>query len=168
MSRGNDAICVSIDRATGCVPLGPARLRELVAAVLRRFRIRRASVDLIIADNAGMCRVNRRYFSSSAVTDCISFDLTDRLDDRRSFSIIVNAELAKRQAKLRGHSARAELALYIVHGLLHQLGFDDLTSKDAERMHLEEDRILQQAGYGRVYHQDSDPIRQNRRSRRPA
>ena len=152
MSRTNDAIVVSIDRTTDCVPFAPTRIRELVRLVCRRFRIRRASVDLAITDNPGIRRVNRRFFASSAVTDCISFDLTDSSEPGRCFSIVANAELAQRQALLRGHSSRAELALYIVHGMLHQLGFDDLTVAEAERMHHEEDRLLERAGYGIVYH----------------
>ncbi len=155
MPRTNDDIVVSIDRTTDCVPFAPARIREWVRFVCRRFRIRRASIDLAITDNPGIRRVNRRYFASSAVTDCISFDLTDRSEPGHCFSIIVNAELAQRQALLRGHSSRSELALYIVHGMLHQLGFDDLTVAKAERMHREEDRLLERAGYGVVYHNDA-------------
>ncbi len=152
MPRTDDDIVVSIDRTTNCVPFSPARIRDLILLVCRRFRIRRASVDLAITDNSGIRRVNRRFFASSAVTDCISFDLTDPTEPGRCFSIIANAELAQRQALLRGHSSRSELALYIVHGMLHQLGFDDLTVAKAERMHREEDRLLERAGYGVVYH----------------
>jgi probable rRNA maturation factor len=155
MPRTDDAILVSIDRTTDCVPFAPARIRELVRLVCRRFRIRRAAIDLAITDDRGMRRVNRRYFASTAVTDCISFDLTDPTEPGRCFSIIVNAEQAQRQSRLRGHSSRAELALYIVHGMLHQLGFDDLTVAKAKRMHREEDSLLERAGYGIVYHNDA-------------
>ena len=59
MSRTNDAIVVSIDRTTDCVPFAPTRIRELVRLVCRRFRIRRASVDLAITDNPGIRRATR-------------------------------------------------------------------------------------------------------------
>jgi probable rRNA maturation factor len=65
--------------------------------------------------------------------------------------LIVNGEMAVRQANLRGHSSEAELALYITHGLLHHLGFDDSTESQARKMHDMEDEILQQLGYGLVY-----------------
>jgi probable rRNA maturation factor len=159
MSLTAEAIRVSIDRTTDRVPFAPARIRELVQFVCRRFRIRRASIDLAITDNPGMRRVNRRFFASSAVTDCISFDLTDPMELGRCFSIVANAELAQRQALLRRHSSRSELALYIVHGMLHQLGFDDLTVAKAERMHRQEDRLLEQAGYGTVYHNAASSCR---------
>ena len=59
--------------------------------------------------------------------------------------------MAVRQANQRGHSSEAELALYITHGLLHNLGFDDSTKKQARKMHETEDKILQEFGYGIVY-----------------
>ena len=67
------------------------------------------------------------------------------------FELVVNGEMAVRQAKLRGHSGEAELALYVTHGLLHNLGFDDSTQNRAKKMHDTEDEILEQVGYGAVY-----------------
>jgi probable rRNA maturation factor len=75
----------------------------------------------------------------------------DKKNSAKSFELVVNGETAVRQAKLRGHSSEAELALYITHGLLHNLGFDDSTKKKAEKMHSTEDKILRQFGYGPVY-----------------
>jgi probable rRNA maturation factor len=69
----------------------------------------------------------------------------------KSFELVFNAEMAVKEANLRGHSSEAELALYITHGLLHNLGFDDSTQSQAEKMHNIEDEILQQLGYGPVY-----------------
>jgi probable rRNA maturation factor len=67
--------------------------------------------------------------------------------------MIVNAEKAKREAEARGHDERSELALYIVHGMLHNLGFDDLEPQQGRLMHSMENRILAQTGYGAVYGQ---------------
>jgi len=68
---------------------------------------------------------------------------------------VVNAEKAVKEAKLRGHSAQAELALYITHALLHNLGFDDSTQVKAKKMHDTEDEILQQFGFGLIYNSGS-------------
>jgi probable rRNA maturation factor len=63
--------------------------------------------------------------------------------------------MAVRQANLRGHTSEAELALYITHGLLHNLGFDDSAENQARKMHETEDEILQEFGYGMVYNKDT-------------
>jgi probable rRNA maturation factor len=59
--------------------------------------------------------------------------------------------MAARQARQRGHSTEAELALYVTHGLLHNLGYDDGNDEQARQMHLKEDEILQRHGFGQVY-----------------
>ena len=59
-----------------------------------------------------------------------------------------------RESKKRKHSIEAELALYITHGLLHNLGFSDEDTAGAGEMHAVEDKILQQAGFGIVYSKD--------------
>ncbi len=66
--------------------------------------------------------------------------------------------MAVREAVLRSHSSKAELALYVTHGLLHNVGFDDSTKEKAKKMHDAEDEILQQLGYGSVYKKSVESI----------
>ncbi len=65
--------------------------------------------------------------------------------------IVVSADTAAREARGRGHSFEAELALYAVHGTLHLLGYDDDNEQAAARMHELEDEILGAIGVGAVY-----------------
>ena len=97
-----------------------------------------------------------RFLGHEGTTDSLSFDLSDNTDpeETRIFDLIVNGELAVREAVRRGHGAEAELALYITHGLLHHLGFNDATPGQARKMHRMEDEILQHLGYGLVYNSD--------------
>jgi probable rRNA maturation factor len=48
-------------------------------------------------------------------------------------------------------AARAELALYVTHGILHLAGYDDHRAADFRRMHAREDELLQNLGLGRVF-----------------
>ncbi|MFZ0033707.1 MAG: rRNA maturation RNase YbeY [Sedimentisphaerales bacterium] len=136
------------------------RLKKLVKTVCNRFKLSKATISIAIVDNAQIRKVNKQFLGSVTPTDCLSFDLSDNKTDSvkslygergRTIELVVNGEMAARQAKLRGHSGEAELALYITHGLLHNLGFNDSTQKQAEKMHNSEDQILQQLGYGPVY-----------------
>lgn len=56
--------------------------------------------------------------------------------------LAVGLGVAIREAQRRKHPVRQELLLYIVHGLLHGCGFDDLEPEAAKRMHAEEDRLF--------------------------
>ena len=142
------------------------RLKKLVKVACGRFNVTAAAVSIAIVDDSQIRRLNRRFLNKDYPTDCLSFDLSDekRASDSsrnahdpnadskaRYFELVVNGERAVREAGKRGHSAEAELALYTLHSLLHNLGFDDGTERRANKMHETEDQILQDQGYGFVY-----------------
>lgn len=140
---------VNIFKQGKSIPFKKAGVVELVQKTSHKFGLRKALINIEIVNDKRIVEVNKEFLKKCSVTDVISFDVSDA--DDKIFDIIVNAQLAQRQAKLRGHSFEAELVLYILHGLLHQLGFDDLTVRKAEKMHKTEDLILQEFGFGVVY-----------------
>jgi len=136
----------------------PADIQKLHAAAeiaMRQYRERPATITISVVDDKEMKKIHKQFLKKSSTTDVLSFDLSDTFQRRRVFALAVNAEMAARQARRRDHSVEAEIALYIIHGLLHHLGFDDDTPEHARRMHRAENTILQKAGFGRVYF-DSD------------
>lgn len=126
------------------------KLEELAVSVCARFETA-ANVSIAIVDDEAIARINAEFLNKSHQTDVISFDLSDEASEKASFELVINADEARRQAEARNHSTEAELALYITHGLLHNLGFDDGDSEQSRLMHETEDKILTEAGYGRVY-----------------
>jgi len=146
-------VAVQIAKNFQDIQVSLPKIEELVRAICNRFKLSNATVSIAIVDDAQMRKVNTRFLDNKSTTDCLSFDLSDDQspESSRSFELIVNGELALKEANLRGHSSEAELALYITHSLLHNLGFDDSTQNQAKKMHDTEDEILQQFGYGPVY-----------------
>jgi probable rRNA maturation factor len=137
-----------------CLP----KLRKLVKTICNRFtRDQRQNtkyeISIAIVDNAKIRKVNSQFLNRKSTSDCLSFDLSDDQGPRSSklFELVVNGEMAVKEANLRGHSSEAELALYITHDLLHNLGFDDSTKSSAQKIHDTEDEILREIGYGSVY-----------------
>jgi len=130
-----------------------SKLERLVEAVCDRFDLSGATVSVGVVDDAEITELNQKFLNQARTTDCLSFDLSEA-SGPRVFDLIVNGQMAIRQAGQRGHSSDAELALYVTHGLLHQLGFDDGTAEQARKMHETEDEILQHLGYGCVYNDD--------------
>ena len=127
------------------------KLNNLDEYICGCFRVHKATISIAIVDDEEIKKVNAEFLSSPAGTDVISFDLSDRTEESRVFELVVNADEAARQSKKRGHPVEAELALYITHGLLHNLGFGDSETGRAQKMHETEDDILQQAGFGIIY-----------------
>lgn len=134
-----------------CLP----KLKKLVKDICNRFtknqaRNMRYEISIVIVNDTQIRKLNSQFLNCKTTTDCLSFDLSDD-EEKKIFDLVINGEMAAKQANLRGHSSEAELALYITHGLLHNFGFDDSTQSMARKMHNTEDKILQQFGYGMVY-----------------
>ena len=144
-------IAVQIAKKFRDINVSLPKLEKLVETTCKRFKLHQAQVSIAIVDDAEIIELNKKFLKSNRTTDCLSFDLSSPSDSQKIFELIINAEMAIREAYLRGHSGESELALYITHGLLHNLGFDDSTEQQAEKMHQTEDEILQQQGYGLVY-----------------
>jgi probable rRNA maturation factor len=144
-------ITVKIDVSCDAVHFDRRKIVEMVKKTAGQFGTRKASMNFAVLSDKETARLNRKFLRKTGTTDVISFNISDDADDLKIFDIAVNAEMAGRQAKSRGHKPQSELALYFLHGLLHNLGFDDSTAKKAAKMHKTEDDILQKFGYGAVY-----------------
>ncbi len=138
----------------------PSKIKKLVDTVFNHLPAQKISetiVSIAIVDDTQIRKLNKNFLNRRSTTDCLSFDLSDNQSpgSPKTFELVINAEMAVRQANLRDHSPQAELALYITHGLLHNLGFDDSSDRKAKKMHQMEDKILQQLGYGLVYNKNT-------------
>jgi rRNA maturation RNase YbeY len=164
MSRARQNIVVEVTAHPGSPDVNPLDLEVLVKAVCKRFDVSNATVGIAIVDDAEFREINSRFLNRKSTSDCLSFDLSEESEPKsgRLFELVVNGDMAVKQAALRGHSSRAELALYVTHALLHNVGLDDSTERRAGEMHKIEDEILQQLGYGLVYNSRAKTKRRKR------
>ena len=141
------------------------KLKKLAKTICRRFGLADAKISIAVVDNRQIRKLNGKFLRRKNVTDCIAFDLSDLGAGRKFFELVVNGQRAETEAGKRGHSAAAELALYITHGLLHVIGFNDLLPVQAKKMHRLEDEILQQQGFGPVYSSKNNVVSEKRRKK---
>ena len=135
-------------RATGLLE----RVARQVAAA---EGLRTGELSIAVVGDAAMRRLHARHLGAAHTTDVLAFDLgTDRRRGRLDGEIVVCADAARRCAGAHGatlREARSELALYVVHGLLHLAGYDDRTPRGFRRMHAREDELLRELGLGAVF-----------------
>ncbi len=118
------------------------RLRGLAAAGLAecaghsgdgKFALRRIpEIEVAVVSDAVIARVHGEFMQVPGATDVITFGHGE---------IVVSADTARVQAAAHGHGVVEELALYVIHGLLHLNGFDDIAPRDRAKMHRVQDRI---------------------------
>ncbi len=122
------------------------QMRHTTRTVLQGEGIADAEISLAFVDNPTIHRLNQRYLQHDEPTDVLSFPLSEANAPRLSGELVIGVEVAREQAERRGHDVQAELALYIIHGLLHLCGHDDHTAQDAAAMRQRERHYLRELG----------------------
>src|SRR3954447_24539505 len=128
------------------VPVERAPMREVVRAVLEGEGVAEASISLAFVDNATIHRLNKQFLDHDEPTDVLTFPLSGPGAKALEGEVVIGAEVARAVAADRGHDEQAELALYVIHGLLHLCGYDDTTPAAARRMRERERLYLQRLG----------------------
>jgi probable rRNA maturation factor len=137
---------ISIASPQETVPIDRARLRQVARAVLEGEGVTEAEISLAVVDNPTIHQLNNRYLKHDEPTDVLSFPLSEPGARKLAGELVIGAEVAKEQAESRGHAVDAELALYVIHGLLHLCGYGDETEAQAAKMRERERHYLKDLG----------------------
>lgn len=101
--------------------------------------------------------INSKFLKHYYVTDVITFDYSDgtdapcssivtRNERKLDGEIIISTDAVRQNAKRFKIDEARELALYIIHGILHLLGYDDKKAADKQRMRVKEEEVLVRVG----------------------
>ena len=102
-------------------------------------------VSIVLVDNKVIKQLNEKFRGISEATDVLAFPLGGEFASTKSLlgEIVISVEKAKEAAKEGGHQLKEELALLVVHGILHLLGYADEKKKEREIMRNKEGEILE-------------------------
>ncbi len=90
-------------------------------------------ISVVLVSDRRIATLHRQFMQIAGPTDVLTFQHGE---------IVISAETARENAERFGVSIEEELRLYIVHGFLHLLGFDDRTAKDARQMETAQAGVL--------------------------
>jgi len=121
-------MAVEISNRQRRMRLDRAEIAALAAAALAAEN-RPADVSIAFVTSRIITDLNRRYLGRDGATDVIAFPLQDAAGGDSAYlgEVVVCTDVAVDEAKARGVDTTVELYLYVVHGLLHLLGWDDDT-----------------------------------------
>ncbi len=91
-----------------------------------------------------ICKLHRKFFNDPTITDCISFPMDKDVQGGFCYlgDVFVCPKQALDYAEDNGLDPYREVTLYIVHGLLHLLGYDDIDPLDRARMRAKEQKYM--------------------------
>ena len=133
---------ISIASPQEVVEIDRKRMRDAVRAVMEGEDEAEYEISLAFVDNPTIHRLNKQFLQHDEPTDVLSFPLSELSARKLAGELVIGAEVALAQAQERGHDVQAELALYVIHGLLHLCGLDDKTPERAAEMRQRERHYL--------------------------
>lgn len=144
-----DTLDVQVGDEQDAVELDADRYAALARAVLAAEGVGGpAELTLTFVDEAAMGELNAEHMGEDGSTDVLAFPLDDPDDPRPAGmaallgDIVVCPAVAQRYAQTHQRSTADELALLVVHGVLHVLGHDHADPAEAALMREHEQRHL--------------------------
>ena len=127
-------------------------LRKIVRALFVELKIAEAELGINLVGAREMALVNETFLQHEGATDVITFGY-DNVDCRWPMTdgqlhgeLFVCVEVALAQAKDFRTSWQTEVVRYVVHGVLHLLGYDDLQPARRRTMKRQENRLVRRLG----------------------
>ncbi len=154
------------------VPIDLPRWQALAGAVLRAEGVRGlCELSVIFVSESDITELNEMYMGSTSATDVLAFPIDageievvslghtpSRGPDRAPVDpadqplllgdVVVCPAVAARQAADHAGSLDDEIALLLVHGILHVLGHDHANPEETERMRARERTLLEELHWG--------------------
>jgi len=134
-------------------------LKQIIAALLADLKIEKADLGIHLVAAAEMMRLNEKFLRHAGSTDVITFDYQTEGGMGSPLpaggahgvprptlhgEILVCVDEAVLQARKFGANWQSEVVRYVVHGILHLLGFDDSSAGARRKMKREENRRLRE------------------------
>ena len=131
------------------LPVNTGFLKKVASRALDHEEVHKdKEVSIVLVDNKMIKQLNEKFRGRSEITDVLAFPLGGEFASTKSLlgEIVISVEKAKEAAKEGGHRLKEELALLVVHGILHLIGYADEKKNHQEVMRDTEGKILESLG----------------------
>lgn len=137
---------ITLTDSQSTLSLSHEMVEKSVSAILQKRKVQTDEVLIHLVDKEEICQIHRDFFDDPSPTDCISFPMDNPSEEACGYSILgeifVCPEVAIEYTRENGGDPIRETMLYIVHGLLHLLGYDDIEDKDRLEMRHQEELCM--------------------------
>lgn len=145
---------VFVESRTRIVTVNPILVGKFASMVLSAMGEEDSDVSVTFIGDQRMRRLNRQYRQKDNTTDVLAFAFRDARFPIRAHpgtgplgDVVIAVPTAIRQARAARRSLRKEIAVLLIHGILHLCGYDhERSDSEARRMRRRERTLLEQLG----------------------
>ena len=138
---------IEVRNSQRLVPIHRGKVRRIAEKTLEYFRLgKEIRLNILFLNDVQMSRLHRRFLGKEGPTDVLAFSMQEgkplKGDSFLLGDIAISAETALRHAKRFRSTVDRELILYVIHGILHLLGYDDHGGRSRLLMRRKEKELL--------------------------
>lgn len=117
------------------VKISPSSVRKAVLFFLHEKKIECQELSVYFVSKQKITQLHGDFFQDPTPTDCITFPLHDHFLGE----VFICPEVA---LEVRPQKTAEEITLYLLHCLLHLIGYDDIDKRKRAKMRREEKRLM--------------------------
>lgn len=121
--------------------LKKSQIHKLVKSLSKDLDFSVSNLELNIISSSSMLEINKKYLNHNYSTDIITFNYSN-INELIDGEIFISIDEALYNAKKFRVKLSEELARLVIHGILHLLGYDDLSYSDKKIMKRLENQLL--------------------------
>ena len=119
----------------------PQRVKAWIGEVVEKHGKTIGELYYYFCSDERLLEINRERLGHDFYTDIVTFPLTD-CETVLSSEFCISVDRIKENAETFGRSYESELHRVIIHGVLHLIGYDDLTDEEEKEMREQEEKAL--------------------------
>ncbi|MDD2288490.1 MAG: rRNA maturation RNase YbeY [Bacteroidales bacterium] len=131
---------------TNTIPLKRNKIKAWIKSCVEKRNGELKDLNYIFCNDDYILNINRQYLNHDYFTDIISFDYSEYDYETQktlvSGDLFISLDTVRSNSKLIGVEFEEELHRVIIHGVLHLLGFEDMTEQEEKEMRKEEEECL--------------------------
>ncbi len=127
--------CITIHNRQRAVPIQTASVRRLVSFVIDQKKIACQTISIYFVGLRKISAIHGEFFNDPTPTDCMTFPI----DKDFLGECVICPKIALERSPKNPH---LEISHYLIHCLLHLIGYDDIDKKKQAVMRKEEVRLL--------------------------
>ncbi|MDD5109184.1 MAG: rRNA maturation RNase YbeY [Candidatus Omnitrophica bacterium] len=133
---------ITIKNLQNKLPIHASKIKKLIRKIVEGEKVKESGwINICFVNNARIKKFNAKFLKNNTTTDVLAFNLGDRKKVILA-DIMISTDKAIKQAHNFNTTCDYELLLYVAHGILHILGFDDHTKSQIKIMRKKESKYV--------------------------
>ncbi|MFC1508611.1 rRNA maturation RNase YbeY [Candidatus Omnitrophota bacterium] len=137
---------IDIQNLQDKIKIDEQNLKKSAGSILKNMSEEESELSLLFVNDSYIKKLNMKYRDIDSKTDVLAFSMREGegLSKKSPLlgDVVISVETAKREAVKRNRSVQKEILLYLTHGILHLLGYDDENLKERKKMKMKEKDLM--------------------------